>query len=215
MMGSLLLIRHGQAIYDAGGADRLTPLGERQARRVGARLAREAPRVSRVVCGPRRRHRQTADILIDQARTDGADYPTAIEEPFLDELPVRELLHAAPPLPGESLLDAVSSRIERWLARSLSPAGVESPNLFVMRVTEVFERLAPPEGEVSILVTSGGPIAVPLWRAGALGDARSALTTALQLSNASVTELVIDDGDWKITSGHPVAHLSDDEITKV
>jgi broad specificity phosphatase PhoE len=83
-MGSLLLIRHGQAAYGEADHDRLTPRGVEQAVAVGRFLT---GKVDRVYVGPHRRHQQT----YDHAREPGG-LPAATMLGELAEYPAVELL---------------------------------------------------------------------------------------------------------------------------
>src|SRR5690349_5090175 len=125
----LLLVRHGQASYGSDDYDRLSPLGERQSRRLGERLARERPEVRAIYSGPRLRHQQTAQQLIDAARENGARFPDFEVIDEVDELPVRELV-LAHGITGD-LLDSVLNAVRAWAAGTLAPAGVVTPSQFV------------------------------------------------------------------------------------
>jgi broad specificity phosphatase PhoE len=180
---------------------------------VGERLAREQPRVSRIVAGPRKRHLQTAQLLVEAARAAGGDYPDPVIEDDLDELPVRELVlaHGALHGLGPDLLQSVIAAVRAWAAGTLAPPGVLSPAEFVARVESAYRRLFPADG-VAVVVTSGGPIAVSLLRNGALGDVGEAMMQGLQLANGSITMLT---RELAIVPCDPVAHLAADEITQV
>lgn len=82
-MAKLTLIRHGQASFLADDYDHLSPLGEDQARRLGAHLAAEGLRPDRVFVGPLRRQRNTAALAAQAAAAAGLPWPDAVE---LDEL---------------------------------------------------------------------------------------------------------------------------------
>jgi len=205
----IVLVRHGQASYGQADYDRLSPLGERQSRRVGARLAGEQPRPALVCAGPRKRHLQTALLVVEAARAAGADYPDPTIDEDLDELPVRELVLAHGL--GPDIMASVVAAVRAWASGTLAPPGVITPAQFVERVEGCYRRLFPEQG-TAIVVTSGGPIAVSLLRSGALGDIGEALRQGLQLANGSVTQLA---RELTLVPCDPVAHLPPDEITQV
>jgi broad specificity phosphatase PhoE len=209
----LVLVRHGQASYGSADYDRLSPLGERQSRRVGERLAREQPRAQLVCAGPRKRHLQTAQQIVEVARSFGADYPDPVVDDDLDELPVRELVLAHGL--GSDILQSVIAAVRAWAQGTLAPAGVSTPAEFVARVEGAYRRIGaglfPSEG-VAVVVTSGGPIAVSLMRNGAIGDIGEAMMKGLQLANGSLTLL---SRELTLLPCDPVAHLPPDEITQV
>jgi broad specificity phosphatase PhoE len=209
----IVLVRHGQASYGSADYDRLSPLGERQSRLVGERLARERPHPCAVIAGPRRRHLQTAQLLVEAARATGGDYPEPSIDDDLDELPVKELVLAHGL--GPDLLQSVVAAVRAWAAGTLAPAGVLTPAQFVARVESAFRRLCPIDGSGSgaaIIVTSGGPIAVALRGGQALGDIGDAITRGLQLANASITLL---SQELTLLGCDPVAHLDATEITQI
>jgi hypothetical protein len=83
------------------------------------------------------------------------------------------------------------------------------------RIEGALERLLPADGRVSLVVTSGGPIAVSLLRASALRDVADAFSRGLRLANGSITHLLRAGADWRLQPGDPVAHLAADEITTI
>jgi broad specificity phosphatase PhoE len=212
-MRELILIRHGQASFGAADYDQLSPLGERQARRVGERLAREQPNIFALHTGPRKRHLQTAQLVVAAARAAGADYPEPLQEDDLDELPIGQILRANGV--GDDLLRSMMQAVQRWSVGELAPPGVATPAQFMTRIQGALDRLLPESDQPSVVVTSGGPIAVSLFRASALRDVAEAFTRGLQLANGSVTRLACDGAIWRLQPGDPVAHLPPDEITQV
>ena len=62
-MGVILLVRHGQASFGSADYDVLSPLGERQARCLGAALAKRGVRPASVVSGSIRRQLASAAAL--------------------------------------------------------------------------------------------------------------------------------------------------------
>ena len=89
-MGSLALVRHGQASFGAADYDRLSDRGAEQARALGVRWAADAP--AAIYTGPMRRQVDTARIARDAARATGCELPEAIELAGLAEFPAFELL---------------------------------------------------------------------------------------------------------------------------
>ena len=58
-MGQLYLVRHGQASLGADDYDQLSPLGARQAQRLGEHWRAQGLRFDAVFTGTLKRHRQT------------------------------------------------------------------------------------------------------------------------------------------------------------
>ncbi|MGH3150518.1 MAG: histidine phosphatase family protein [Streptosporangiaceae bacterium] len=63
-VGVLLLVRHGQGSLGTSNYDKLSELGHRQSRLVGARLAHADLRVSQAWCGALARQRETARTVL-------------------------------------------------------------------------------------------------------------------------------------------------------
>lgn len=74
-MSELILVRHGQATPFETDTDRLSPLGEGQARAVGLALSAEEVRPTHVFHGPLVRQRRTAQIAAGAAQFADADAP--------------------------------------------------------------------------------------------------------------------------------------------
>ena len=58
-MGTLYLVRHGQASFGAEDYDQLSPLGTRQSLRLGEYFAHKGITFEAAICGTQRRHVQT------------------------------------------------------------------------------------------------------------------------------------------------------------
>jgi broad specificity phosphatase PhoE len=203
-MGTLLLIRHGQASYGQADYDRLSERGHAQAKTLGSFLARE--RVDHVYVGPLRRQQQTAE---------GAGVlASATTLPELAEYPAFDLLrHFMPKLVAEdprfASLTTTPSRelaneafhtiLGRWSRDEWRIEGVEHVAAFVERVRAGLDRIvrdAGSGGRVAV-ITSAGPIGVAV---GLTFGATShhMVRTSIMIRNASVTELKFrsQDFDW-------------------
>lgn len=128
----LVLARHGQS---AANVDRslgpdtdLTELGRRQAERLGAWLAGQDYKFSKIYCSPLRRARQTAEIVNACLGVEillDADLRET-EVPYLAQLPERaDPLGDEPPPPFAQAYEQMRERVARATARILAahPAG--------------------------------------------------------------------------------------------
>lgn len=209
-MGSLALVRHGQASFGAADYDRLSDRGGEQARALGVRWAADAP--SAIYTGPMRRQVDTARIARDAARASGCELPEAIELAGLAEFPAFELLAKFLPVVAREhaelrdLVDgtaAGSARhalwdlafwkvLEGWARGRFELGGIEAYGAFVERVQGALGWITARHsggGERIAAVTSGGPIGVALKLALGLGDhAMFAMWRVVR--NASVTDLL-------------------------
>jgi broad specificity phosphatase PhoE len=220
-MAILYMVRHGQASFHAADYDVLSPLGERQSRRVGERIARAQPRLRALYSGPRRRQIDTARWLREAALAAGADVPEVIVRHDFDELPVRDLLMPvvaevmeARAAGQDAVLALIMREVRRWAEGELVLPGVLSPPEFVARVERALDEVTPRDDGAAVVVTSGGPLAVPLLR-GAHLKLEGALSDSLSLANTALIELRRTDAGLRLEPGDPVAHLPPDEITPV
>lgn len=154
-MGEIILVRHGQAnsqARDEESYDRLSDLGHRQAKWLGAYLSdREGP-FDRVICGSLRRHKETAT---------GIGYAEPDIDPRLNEMDYFNLgrsledVHGVP-FPGpDEFAGHVPQVMEAWHRAEIM--GVETFASFEERVTGVLQAAAEPGVRV-LCVTSGGVI---------------------------------------------------------
>ncbi|HUS29230.1 MAG TPA: histidine phosphatase family protein [Kofleriaceae bacterium] len=206
-MGSLLLIRHGQAAYGEADHDRLTPRGVQQAQALGHFLA--TARIDRVYVGPHRRHQQTFDHA---HATKPLPEPTLL--PGLAEYPAVELLtHFMPKLIAEDPRFAELPRtptrelagralhtiLGRWARDEWQVDGVERVEKFAERVRGALDQIiAEAKSGARIAVfTSAGPIGVS---AGLTFGAtpHHMVRSSIVIRNTSVSEIRFrsDDFAW-------------------
>ncbi len=241
-MGTLTLVRHGQASYGAADYDQLSERGIEQAQVLGRHWAATGLVADALVSGPMKRQRDTLVIARDAAVAAGHELPAPTVLDELAEYPAFELIgrflpklvRERPALAG--LLDgtaAVTGRAElhdlgfgmvldAWCSGELDTEGLETFAGFVSRVRDGLGRLIvahPGRGRRIVAVTSGGPIGV----AGklALGlEATATLRLWRMVRNASVTELVWRSrdfawapGDLSLLGFNHVDHLPPDLVT--
>jgi broad specificity phosphatase PhoE len=199
-VGTLYLIRHGQASYGEADYDRLSPRGIEQAREIG-RWATDQ-RIDALYAGPLRRQQETAQHAREAA---GGALPEAQPLAELAEYPAFELLHhLVPRLVAEDARfaalrtaptprlydDAFQLILGRWSRDEWHADGVERVAGFVDRVRAGLDRVlrAASAGARLACVTSAGPIGVAVGLAFAL-PAERMVRTSVVIRNASITEL--------------------------
>jgi broad specificity phosphatase PhoE len=156
-MGTLHLVRHGQASFFDANYDRLSTLGESQARLLGACWARRGVQLSRVFTGPRVRQQRTAELAGEAFAQAGGSWPTPLLIEEMDEMRIEPLFRQHLPeisakhpnlrTLGDALLaadgDEARARIfERlfegvvalWMKGQLTAEGVEAWSDFRNRV---------------------------------------------------------------------------------
>src|SRR6185295_8840196 len=91
-MSRLILVRHSQASFFADNYDRLSQLGERQARALGEHWVRLGIEFDEVIVGPRERQIGTEQIVRSVYEANGKPWPQADVRPEFDEHNVDQLL---------------------------------------------------------------------------------------------------------------------------
>lgn len=220
-MGRIYLVRHGQASLLEDDYDRLSPLGERQARITGAWLGPRIPTPRVLVSGRLRRQVQTLRGCLEAAGWD----PAAVrDDPGLDEYSHHELF--AQTWPDLSEPAALAARLRasaqprrefqalfeqafaRWLEGSAPGDGGLTWAAFQQRCFDSLQRVAQAcgPGECAVVVTSGGVIAALCQRL--LGLSTEQVTRLhMPLFNASITTLLTRPGETSLSTFNSVAHL--------
>jgi broad specificity phosphatase PhoE len=224
-MGTLTLVRHGQASYGAADYDRLSERGIEQARALGRRWAEARFAPTALYCGPMKRQRDTAAIACEAALAAGHPLPAPVELGELAEYPAFELLARFLPryLKEHPELAAIASGvltsadqhalmdrgfnlvIDAWCNDQLDCGDIETFGAFVARVQAGIARMTAAHadgGARVVAVTSGGPIGIALKLALAL-DAAATMRQWQLVRNASITELL-----WRTQSPEQLSLLS-------
>ncbi|KPC46369.1 Phosphoglycerate mutase family protein [Pseudomonas amygdali pv. morsprunorum] len=88
-MGSIYLIRHGQASFGADNYDVLSPIGIRQSQVLGAHLAQSGMTFDRCVSGELLRQKDTAQHVLGQYTEAGIETPPVQLDSAFDEFDVK------------------------------------------------------------------------------------------------------------------------------
>lgn len=224
-MGSIYLIRHGQASFGADDYDVLSPNGVRQAQVLGQHLAQMGLSFDRCLSGDLRRQQHTANEAREQMLA--ADLPTpALEiDSAFNEFDADAIIRALlpdllnqEPNALETLRNAAQNRaefqrifaliIERWLAGTYDPPGLESWLGFVERVQGGLQRIleqADNRDKIAVF-TSGGTITALLHLITRM-PARQAFELNWQIVNTSLNQLKFRGREVALASFNGHAHL--------
>lgn len=224
-MGQMLLVRHGQASWGAGDYDVLSSLGWEQSRLVGAALRSRGQVPDLIVQGEMRRHRETAEGIIEAA---GWTHVDVVTDPGWNEFDHDDVLSRLP-APKEGELSKAEFQTwfveasERWTGGRHDAEYAESFPAFAARIHDALERtaaLAEANGTVLVL-TSGGPIS--LAASALLAEPAADLTVSSyaviwgQLNkvvvNTSVTKMVVGRRGPTLVSFNEHSHLEGDGLT--
>lgn len=213
-MSTLLLVRHGQASWNAADYDVLSALGHEQGATLGRAWTERGVRPDVLVHGGLRRQQDTATALRDGL---GYDVPVVIDRDWAEFDHVAILAaHGAPASeleqPGglEAVLDAALSR---WRDGSYDTS-VESWGSFTKRVLAAAERAQERPG-LTAVVSSAGPIGVV---AGALlggGTLDSRLWRRVNgvVVNSSVTTVVRGRSGRRLVTFNEHVHLAVGQVS--
>ena len=218
-MGTLYLVRHGQASLGAADYDQLSALGRQQALRLGQYWHARDLHFGAVLTGTLRRHTQTFEGIAEGLQGAALPAPLHLRLPGLNEYDSQALLrslHTEQPLPVPDTPERyrqhfrlLCDALAQWMAGVTSPQGMPSWQEFSDGVHGALERVrrehAGPEQNV-LLVSSGGPIATAVGQV--LGTAPE-VTIALnmRIRNSAVTEFSTSPKRLMLQTFNGLAHL--------
>jgi broad specificity phosphatase PhoE len=232
-MSRLILVRHAQASFFADNYDRLSPLGERQARALGEHWVRLGTKFDEVIVGPKDRQMGTERIVRSVYVKNGKPWPQAevcheFDEHSVDQLlgsPLEELLRHHPqlhPLAADYRNAVTPEQIPRsfqrlfesichlWSAAAPGTESIETWSNFQTRVESELRRILTSGGASRTIgvFTSVGNITVALGLV--LGcSPTQAFELGWRLKNCSVTELIFSGKRMTLDRFNCLAHLTD------
>lgn len=223
-MGTLYLVRHGQASFGADDYDRLSDLGRRQSLRLGQYLRqRFGDRLAfdTVLTGTLRRQIHTWEALAEGAGLPAQRTPWPGLNEY-DSHAVLEAIHPEPlPRPDTPELYRHHFRLLReglaaWMAGRVAPRGMPSYADFVRGVTGALDHVREHSGGNALIVSSGGPIATAVGQV--LGTAaETTIELNLRIRNTSITEFAFTPKRHMLVTYNTLPHLDgaefDDWIT--
>ncbi|MCA0441263.1 MAG: histidine phosphatase family protein [Proteobacteria bacterium] len=215
-MGTLYLVRHGQASFGADDYDQLSARGQQQSERLGAYWRERGLRFDAVLCGTLRRHGQTLAGIKQGLGDQPGPLPEPLLLPGLNEYDSQALIRAIHParLPRPDTPELFKQHfrllcdaLAQWMAGTISPAGMPSWNDFSGGVRAALEQVRREYvGGNVLLVSSGGPIAA------AVGEVLSTppeVTIALnmRIRNSAVTEFSVSPKRLMLQTFNTLLHL--------
>jgi broad specificity phosphatase PhoE len=232
-MGTLFLVRHAQASFLEQNYDKLSKLGEAQARLLGEYWARRNVVFDRACVGPCVRQKDTIKLVSDAYDKAGLKFPEPLMLPEFDEYHAEAVLERG--LPGllendqriralhaafQSSSDSAGRRVTfqklfeavigEWVHGAICPQGVENWLEFCSRVNSGLVKFlaAGGHGERIAIVTSGGPIAVAMQRALDLSP-KSTLQVSWMSRNSSWSEFLYATERFTLTTFNSHGHIGD------
>jgi broad specificity phosphatase PhoE len=232
-MGRVFLVRHAQASFLTENYDKLSAIGELQARRLGEFWAQHEIIFARVCSGPAARHLNTVAIAADAFARAGQAFPQPVVIDEFDEfqgdavlersLPqllendprIRELHAAFQDSSSETdrhanfqrLFEAV---ITMWVEGKVVVNGIESWPEFCARVNRGLSKFLSNgrSGERVAIFSSGGPMGVAVQRALNL-SALDTLRVAWMARNCSYSEFLFSGERFTLSTFNSFPHLDE------
>ncbi len=214
-MGSIHLVRHGQASWGAADYDQLSPLGGEQATALGTSWEAGGWAPTDCVAGRLKRHAQTAIATIDACgQGDGYDIDGGWDE--YDHLAIAAAHDpAAFSSDPKKFQQSLNAALDDWIAGGAGGGGAgETYVQFRARVIASFEavvRAAGPGRQV-VVFTSGGPIAMVVSQLLAGGDSLFQRVNDVVI-NASVTTIIAGSTGPRLLAFNETGHLPRDMVT--
>jgi broad specificity phosphatase PhoE len=211
-MGTLYLVRHGQASLGADDYDQLSDLGQRQSVLLGEYFAAQGLRFDAVIAGTLQRHRQTLAGILQGMRRESAHLPWPGLNEYDSEAVIRsihtgDLQRPDSPEVARNHFRLLRRGLAAWMDGSAKPEGMPAYPEFVAGVTSALDHVrANHFGQSVLVVTSGGPISTAV---GHVLDTPAATTIELnlRLRNTSVTEFAFNPKRLSLQTFNTLPHL--------
>jgi broad specificity phosphatase PhoE len=213
-MGTLYLVRHGQASFGADNYDKLSPLGHQQSSRLGEYFKGKGIRFDAVLTGTLNRQQQTYKGICEGM---GADQPSCkpLDWPGLNEYDSEAVIAAIHPQKLEKPdtpelyrhhFRLLRDGLTQWMNGVVSPHGMPSYRAFQQGVTSALTHVRTQcEGNV-LMVSSGGPISTAVGHI--LGTTpETTIELNMRIRNSAVTELVFNPKRHTLITFNTLPHL--------
>jgi broad specificity phosphatase PhoE len=211
-MGTLYLVRHGQASFGADDYDQLSELGHRQSVRLGEYFAERQVHFDGLIAGTLRRHKQTLEGILqgmqragehlsweglneyDSAAVIATVHPHKLERPDTPEMYRHHF---------RLLRDGLA----QWMAGATSPAGMPTYEQFVAGVAGALDHVrANHYGQNVLVVTSGGPLSTAVGYV-LRTPPETTIELNLRIRNTSITEFAFTPKRHMLVSFNAIPHL--------
>jgi broad specificity phosphatase PhoE len=214
-MGTLYLVRHGQASFGADDYDQLSDLGARQCRRLGEYFGQRGRRFRRCCAG-----RCAAPAVAGRAAAGpGRRHAAGAGLPGLNEYDSAAVVRAFHPEPLGPATTPDGYRqhfrilrqgLQAWMDGRTQPEGMPSYAGFVAGIVAALDHVrASTDGDV-LLVSSGGPISTAVGQV--LGmPAPGTIELNMRLRNSALTEFSFNPKRHVLHSFNHLPHLDSAE----
>ena len=210
-MGTLYLVRHGQASFGAEDYDQLSALGYQQSVQLGQYFRQKGVTFDAALCGTLRRQQQTFAAICEG----GALELAALAWPGLNEFDSAAVIATVHPYPLEKPdtpelyrhhFRLLRDGLTQWMNGVVNPSGMPSYQEFKAGVVSALDHVRRNcDGNV-LLVSSGGPISTAVGHI--LGTTpETTIELNLRIRNSSVTEFAFNPKRHTLISYNALPHL--------
>jgi broad specificity phosphatase PhoE len=235
-VSSLTLVRHGQGSYLEADYDRLSELGEKQARELGNYWVKHGVKFDQAFSGPGKRHRRTAELVGETFERSSLSWPEVVQLNDLDEfqaenvmrqlLPVMRERHDNIRLLEQAFLQAgdlnqVRKGFQRlfqavttlWVQGDSPLDDTESWQAFCDRVHRAVMRLrsTADAGKRIVAFTSAGPIAATVQMALQLSPQKT-LELSWMMRNSAFTDFLFSGDRFSLSAFNAFPHLNEPSL---
>ena len=219
-MGTLYLVRHGQASFGAEDYDNLSELGVKQSVRLGEYWRGKGVKVDAALVGTLKRHAQTYAAICEGAGFD----MQALQWPGLNEYDSRAVIEAIHPQPLQKPdtpelyrhhFRLLRDGLTQWMNGVVSPQGMPTYPEFLQGVTSALDHVRGLQHDGNggnggsgnvLLVSSGGPISTAVGHV--LGTTpETTIELNLRIRNSAVTEFSFNPKRHTLVTYNTLPHL--------
>jgi len=227
-MGEIVLVRHGQASFDAENYDQLSEVGELQSRVLGKYFVDRAVFFNNAICGDMVRHAETLNTILDSStvlRKASRSIHSGLNEYDFRTL-VSCFIESEPN--NTKVIDHLADRSDktkfyrllRDVLNSWSKDGIEGIDEtwanFMDRVAMArvaLENMAT-KGKRVLVVASGGSISCLVGQVLELSPGQM-FELNLQIYNTSLSRLFVGSSRISLASFNEIPHLADPDLVEL
>lgn len=211
-MGTVYLVRHGQASFGADNYDKLSDLGRRQCVRLGEYFRFKGVRFDAALVGTLERQKESLAGIAQGLQWQ----PDALVWPGLNEYDSKAVVEAIHPTPlarptspelVKEHFRLLRDGLTAWIGGTAQPVGMPSHAEFMAGTLGALDHVrAEHHGKNVLVVSSGGPISTIV--AHVLGAPPQAMVELnLRIRNSSVTELAFNPKRHSLVTYNTLPHL--------
>jgi len=211
-MGTLYLVRHGQASFGADDYDHLSETGRLQSVRLGEYFAERGLHFDALIAGTLRRHKQTLEGILQGLRRAGEhlaweglnEYDSAA---VIATVHPEKLERPSSPEAYRHHFRLLRDGLAQWMAGAAHPQGMPTYAQFVAGVSGALDHVrANHYGQNVLVVTSGGPISTAVGHV-LRTPPETTIELNLRIRNTSITEFAFTPKRHMLVTFNGIPHL--------